>query len=96
MEKERSCEGYKIIDSIRVGDAEVVLGHSLTAPQPYVTWKTFEHSGYKDFVMGNYFNTLKGARIDFYDRVKGAWEHYTPAKRQTQDTPNKDTPYKRR
>ncbi len=96
MEKERSCQGYKIIDSVRVGEVEIVLGHSLTAPQPYVTWKAYEHSNYENFQHGNYCDTLQQARIDFYDRIKDAWEHYTPAKRQALDAPRKDIPQKRR
>lgn len=89
MEKERSCEGYKIIDIVRVGNVEVVLGHSLTAPQPYVTWKTYEHTNYENFQHGHYCDTLQQARIDFYDRIKDAWEHYTPARRHGQDVPSK-------
>lgn len=81
MAKERVCEGYKIIDSIRVGNTEIVLGHNLTAPQPYVTWESYEHSGFDNFYTGNYFLTHQSARIDFYKRAARAWEHFVPAKK---------------
>ena len=84
MEKERKCQSYKIIDSIKAGGVEIVLGHSLTAPSPYATWKTYEHTGYQDFQHGHYFDSYKQARIDFYDRLKEAWTYYTPAKEKQQ------------
>lgn len=83
--EERVCEGYKIIDSQRVGGVEIVLGHSLKAPQPYVTWKAYEHTDFQDFAYGHYFDTHQQARIDFYDRIKEAWEFYTPAKKRSQE-----------
>ena len=82
---ERVCEGFKIIDSQRVGSVEIVLGHSLTAGQPYVTWKTYEHSDYQSYEHGHYFDTHQEARIDFYDRIKEAWECYSPARKRTQE-----------
>ena len=53
MGKERKCESYTIFDSAFVGEVEIVIGHSLTAAQPYATWKTYEHTGYQDFQHGN-------------------------------------------
>ncbi|MBQ9721492.1 MAG: hypothetical protein IJV64_12490 [Oscillospiraceae bacterium] len=96
MAEERVCEGYKIIDSVRVGEVEVLLGHSLTAPQPYVTWKAYEHSNYEDFAHGHYCDTMQQARIDFYDRIKDAWVNYSPAKDKAQNAPRKDKPHKQR
>lgn len=80
MKKERVCQGYKIIDAVRVGHKEIVLGHNLTAPQPYVTWESYEHGGFDNFYHGHYFDTHQSARIDFYNRVAQAWEYYEPAK----------------
>lgn len=37
------CQSYEIIDSQRVGDTEVVLGHSPTEVSPYVTWKCYAY-----------------------------------------------------
>ena len=85
MAQVNECEGYKIIDRLRIGEVEIVLGHSLTAPEPYVTWKAYEHSDYKDFVMGHYHGTLENARTDFIDRAKDALDYYTPAKKKTQE-----------
>ncbi len=81
MAKERTCEGYKIIDSVRVGNTEIVLGHHLTAPQPYVTWESYEHSGFNNFYTGHYFQSHQSARIDFYNRIAHAWERFEPAKK---------------
>lgn len=85
MAKKRVCEGYTIIDSVRVGNTEVVLGHSLTAPQPYVTWVSYEHSGFDNFYMGHYFSDHQKARIDFYQRIAHQWEYYEPARRKEKD-----------
>lgn len=81
MENEVINAGYKIFDRQRIGHKEIVIGHSLTAPQPYVTWESFEHSGYNNFMTGHYFSDLKKARVDFYTRIAQAWEHYEPAKK---------------
>lgn len=44
----RMCQSYEIIDSQRVGDTEVVLGHSPTEVSPYVTWKCYAYDGTND------------------------------------------------
>lgn len=85
MGKERKCESYTIFDSAIVGEVKIVIGHSLTAAQPYATWKTYKHTGYQDFQHGNYFSTLQDARIDYHDRLKEAWLHYSPAKNKRQE-----------
>ncbi|MBQ9458421.1 MAG: hypothetical protein IJU66_00630 [Oscillospiraceae bacterium] len=85
MKKERKCESYTIFDNDIAGEVEVVIGHSLTAVQPYATWKTYEHTGYTVFQHGNYFDSLQAARIDYYDRLKEAWENYHPAKNKKQE-----------
>ena len=35
MSEKRMCQSYEIIDSCRVGNAEVVLGYSPTEVSPY-------------------------------------------------------------
>ena len=95
MDKVRKCQSYTIIDSIKAGEVEIVLGHSLTAAQPYATWKTYEHTGYEDFQHGHYFSDMQQARVDFYDRLKDAWINFSPAKNKTQEH-NRPAPKKTR
>lgn len=80
MSKERKCESYVIFDSARAGEVEVVIGRSLTAVQPYATWKTYAHTDFQSYQHGHYFSSEQEARIDYYGRLMEAWEHYFPAK----------------
>ena len=43
MQNDRVCQGYTVIDSLRVGEVEIVLAHNLKAVSPYVTWKAYAH-----------------------------------------------------
>ena len=36
--RKRINQGYEIIDSVVVADVEVVIGHNLRSPNPYVCW----------------------------------------------------------
>lgn len=49
MEEKRVCQGYAVIDCLRVGEVEIVLAHNPKAVSPYVTWKAYAHSGFQDF-----------------------------------------------
>ena len=35
MQNDRVCQGYTVIDSLRVGEVEIVLAHNLKAVSPY-------------------------------------------------------------
>lgn len=77
---ERVCQGYRVIDSIRYGGAEVILAHNPeAAATPYVTWRAYAVSDFQDFEHGNYFATEQAARVNFYERAAKMWS-YAPTK----------------
>lgn len=92
MKEKTVVQGYTIIERQRAGDTMVVVGHNPKAPDPYVTWKAYKHSGFASFEMGHYFSTLKGAMVDYYKRLAEVWEFFTPDRPQQ---PKKPTPPKR-
>ena len=77
---ERICQGYRVIDSIRYGGAEVVLAYNPNATAtPYVTWRAYAASNFQSFDHGNYFPSEQAARVDFYERASKMWS-YAPEK----------------
>ncbi|MCI8333734.1 MAG: hypothetical protein HFH25_04035 [Lachnospiraceae bacterium] len=67
MEK-RINAGYEIIQSIRVGEAEFVLGVHETAPNRFVTWKSSpDRQDY--YYWGHYMNSFPGALRDLCERA---------------------------
>lgn len=44
--EKRTNQGYEIIQSIEVGNAEFVLGVHQTLPEQFVTWKCSQKSDY--------------------------------------------------
>lgn len=92
MKEKTVVQGYTIIERQRAGDTMVVVGHNPKAPDPYVTWKAYKHSGFASFEMGHYFSTLKGAMVDYYKRLAEVWEFFTPDRPKE---PRKSTPPKR-
>ena len=94
MNKKIVVQGYTIIERKRAGEVMVVVGHNPKAPQPYVTWKAYEHSKFESFNHGHYFSTLKDAMIDYHKRLAEAWEFYNPDrdKPQTPHKPRKNEP----
>ena len=67
MEK-RINAGYEIIQSIRIGEAEFVLGMNETAPNPYVTWKSSpDNQNY--YYWGHYMNSHSSALRDLCERA---------------------------
>ena len=80
MKKKTVVQGYTSIERKQAGEVMVVVGHSTTEPDPYVTWKAFAHDGFSSFNSGNYFKTKQAAMVDYYKRLAEAWEHYTPAR----------------
>jgi len=70
MDEKRVCAGYEVIKSRRIKTVEVVLAYNPKAPQPYVTWKAYAHSQFKDFAYGNYFPDYDRAEKDFQRRIE--------------------------
>ena len=62
MPEDRVCQGYRVIDSIRVDNVEVVLAHNPKAPEPYVTWKCYNLEKPLEFDHGCYFLDEASAR----------------------------------
>lgn len=79
MEEKRVCQGYTVIDSLRVGEVEIVLAYNPKDVSPYVTWKAYAHSGFQDFNFGNYFSNKQAARADMIARAREAAAIYRPA-----------------
>lgn len=71
----RTCQGYAVIDSIRVGEVEIVLAHNPNAVSRYVTWKAYKHSNFQDFNHGNYFSDERAARADMFARAEEAAQY---------------------
>ena len=72
-ESPRSNQGYVITDSEIIGNKEIVLAQSPTAPSPFVTWmrniENDEQDGVENFFWGHYFTNEEPAREDFKLRV---------------------------
>ena len=66
MSKEKN-QSYEIIVEMSCNDQSIVLGHSLTAPSPYVTWWTTPDRKY-GFESGHYFNNFDRAYSDLSKR----------------------------
>ena len=74
----RMCQSYEIIDSQRVGDTEVVLGHSPTEVSPYVTWKCYAYDNFQGYNYGRYFGDEQSARRNMRQRVEELREALPP------------------
>lgn len=66
----RTNAGYDIIESCKVGDTEVVIGHSPNEPSPYVCWRCDGDNYY----WGRYCGSLQGARQIMLDRAASLCE----------------------
>ncbi len=93
MCEDRVCQGYRVIKSQRVKTVEIVLAHNPLAVSPYVTWKAYAHTQFKDFAYGHYFIRRSQAEKDFERRVADAREdfcpHFPQHKKPGQDTPER-------
>lgn len=69
-EIERKNAHYVIIDSIKVGNLEYVLGKHETMDK-YVTWQYYNGAYY----YGHYIDDYKTAKIDLYTRVVDETEY---------------------
>lgn len=89
MQNNRVCQGYTVIDSLRVGEVEIVLAYNPKAVSPYVTWKAYAHSGFQDFNFGNYFNDKQAARADMIARAREAAHNLPPGHRDKEKFPHR-------
>lgn len=87
MDEKTTIGGYTILERRQVGEVMIALGHHPKAPQPYATWKAYEHSNFQSFNGGNYFSTQQAAMVDYFKRLAEAWENYTPAHSKQQQKP---------
>ena len=74
MAEDRVCQGYKVIKSRRIKTVEVVLAYNPNDVAPYVTWKSYAHTQFKNFAYGNYIAAKEKAEQDFERRVAEARE----------------------
>ena len=81
MSDDRECQGYRVIDSVRVADAEIVLAHNSKEAEPYVTWKCYKQSGYREFDTGRYFKNEQAARVNMLQRALTLQESLSPPQR---------------
>ena len=64
MTEELKNAGYTIIESFTVGEQGFALGHSETAPAPYVTWQ-YRAAAPDHFFWGHYMNSKEAAYEDY-------------------------------
>jgi hypothetical protein len=75
--------GYEIKQRVEFSDKEgVVLAHSPTAPDPYVTWRYIDRDGERDYYSGLYRKTEESALREFNNIAEtnspGAVLHNSP------------------
>ena len=74
MKEEEINAGYEIIERFPVGEQGFALGHSDTAPAPYVTWQ-YRAAAPDHFFWGHYMNSKEAAYEDYRNRINGEIEH---------------------
>lgn len=79
-EPPRVNQGYVITGSEIIGNAEIVIAESPTAPSPFATWQrnieNDEQDGAENFFWGHYFSDPERAQDDFKQRVAEKREDY--------------------
>ena len=68
----RTNAGYEIINSMTVGNTEIVLGENKEKFSQYVTWQCTNGDYY---FYGHYHSTLLNAQKDFCNRVLDEIKH---------------------
>lgn len=94
-EKATVVQGYTLLERRQAGEVMIALGYHPKAPQPYVTWKAYEHDNFQSFNHGHYFSTREEAMADYFRRLSEAWENYSPARSERPKRPEKPKPPKR-
>lgn len=64
-EEKRFNIGYRIIESHRAGDTEIVIGHNPESPSPYVCW--YCRNG-TEYLMGYYGDDFTSVRNKLWER----------------------------
>ena len=90
MTEELKNTGYTIIERFTVGEQGFALGHSETAPAPYVTWQ-YSAAAPDHFFWGHYMNSKEAAYADYRSRINGGIE-YVSKRIQPQRTKKRDEP----
>ena len=73
--KEREINaGYEIIERFPVGEQGFAIGHSETAPAPYVTWQ-YRTADLAHFFWGHYLNSKEAAYDDYRGRINAEIEY---------------------
>ena len=90
MTEELKNTGYTIIERFTVGEQGFALGHSETAPAPYVTWQ-YRAAAPDHFFWGHYMNSKEAAYADYRSRINGGIE-YVSKRIQPQRTKKRDEP----
>lgn len=92
MTEELKNAGYTIIESFTVGEQGFALGHSETAPAPYVTWQ-YRAAAPDQFFWGHYMNSKEAAYEDYRNRINGEIEHVSkriqPQRAKKRDEPGR-------
>lgn len=66
--------GYTIIERFPVGEQGFAIGHSETAPAPYVTWQ-YRTADPSHFFWGHYAGTKEAAYEDYRNRINAEIEY---------------------
>lgn len=69
MKEKEINAGYEIIERFPVGEQGFALGHSDTAPAPYVTWQ-YRTADPSHFFWGHYVSTKEAAYEDYEKRIE--------------------------
>ena len=68
MKEKEINAGYEIIERFPVGEQGFAIGHSETAPAPYVTWQ-YRTADPSHFFWGHYVISKEAAYKDYRDRI---------------------------
>ena len=74
MKEKEINAGYEIIERFPVGEQGFALGHSETAPAPYVTWQ-YRTADLAHFFWGHYLNSKEAAYEDYRGRINAEIEY---------------------
>lgn len=80
--------GYTIIERFTVGEQGFALGHSDTAPAPYVTWQ-YRAAAPDHFFWGHYMNSKEAAYEDYRNRINGVSKRIQPQRTKKRDEPGR-------
>ncbi len=74
MKEKEINAGYEIIERFPVGEQGFAIGHSETAPAPYVTWQ-YRTADPAHFFWGHYLNSKEAAYEDYRGRINAEIEY---------------------